>query len=64
MFIKLSRATLILTSSSDSNRKWLKPTVEVVDFTSHEPTSERRHAFAAARITPILVGYAHRIVSF
>lgn len=53
-FETMSRETLIITSRSNLKRKWLKPPVEVVDFTIHVPTSQRRRAFTAAWIAHIL----------
>ncbi|CAL2246089.1 unnamed protein product [Prunus armeniaca] len=50
----MSRATLIITSRSESKRKWLRPPIEVIDFIIHEPTSQCRRNFTATRIAPIL----------
>lgn len=56
MFVTLSKTTLILTSRSYSKRKWLKPLVELVDFTNDEPMSRHHRSFISYLMDSILLG--------
>ncbi|CAL2230050.1 unnamed protein product [Prunus armeniaca] len=62
MFVILSGTTLILISRSNSNCKWLKPPVEVVDFTIDELTSQLHRAFISSPMASIVLGLCSRSI--